>query len=90
MADFCVECWNRINETNYPTTKYFVTRGNYLCEGCGEYKPVIIEEKKQYFIDWLYFFFFPLDYIVKALYVLWRMLILPYIIYKKHKKKPRK
>lgn len=42
MAEFCLDCWNKMNKTNDPERKYFLSRELDLCEGCGEMKHVII------------------------------------------------
>lgn len=46
MAEFCLDCWNEINETNDPPEKYIISKDLELCEGCGEYKHTIIIERK--------------------------------------------
>lgn len=46
MAEFCVDCWNKINGTNYPQSRYILSEEPDLCEECGEVKKVIIAEKK--------------------------------------------
>ena len=48
MADFCLDCWNKINDRNDPPDKYVLSREPELCEECGEYKRVIIMERKHY------------------------------------------
>ncbi len=45
MAEFCLECWNRINKRNYTECDYLLSEDLDLCEGCGQYKQVIIREK---------------------------------------------
>ena len=40
MAEFCLDCWNRLNGTHY--TEDDVTTEPDLCEGCGQIKPVIV------------------------------------------------
>ena len=45
MAEFCLDCWNSINETNHSKNRYILTDDLELCEGCGEYKQVIIAER---------------------------------------------
>lgn len=42
MAEFCLECWRRLNEKDYPPEMYVLSRELDLCEGCGEYKNVIV------------------------------------------------
>ena len=49
MAEFCYECWNKINETHEPKWKYVLSWGKDLCEECGEYKRVIVAER-----SWVY------------------------------------
>ncbi len=78
MAEFCYECWNELNETDLPQSKYVLSKDLWLCEGCGEYKRVVIREKKSFFSC----LFIPFKFIGKILYVLGRIIILPYIIYK--------
>lgn len=45
MAEFCLECWNKINETQDSKWRYALSRGKELCEECGEYKRVIVVER---------------------------------------------
>ena len=42
MAEFCLDCWNKLNETNDPAEKYILSRNLDLCEGCGEWKQTIV------------------------------------------------
>lgn len=39
MAEFCLDCWNRLNGTHY--TPEEVSLEMDLCEGCGQWKPVV-------------------------------------------------
>lgn len=48
MAEFCLDCWNRIIGANDPPEKYIISSEVYLCEECGELKPVIIRIKWRY------------------------------------------
>ncbi len=41
MAEFCLECWNRLNKTKKKPEDVTLTRYLDLCEGCGEMKQVI-------------------------------------------------
>lgn len=45
MAEFCLKCWNELNETNEPEGKYVMSKGLDLCEGCGEWKHVIVRRR---------------------------------------------
>ena len=53
MAEFCVSCWNELNETDYPEEAYILSWDYELCEGCREYKRVIIARSKCYFLRML-------------------------------------
>lgn len=60
MAEFCLECWNSVNETNDDKRKYILSKDLYLCEECGEWKSIIIAERKGFFlskIKWLILYF---------------------------------
>lgn len=48
MAEFYIDCWNKINETNDKTNNYVISKDLTLCEDCGEYKNVIVAERKYY------------------------------------------
>ena len=87
MAEFCLECWNKINETNDPKSKYIISKDLDLCEGCGEWTYVIVMERKYYYFRKLRFFIIPFKIICKVLYTIWRILLLPYLIYQYKKAK---
>lgn len=53
MAEFCLDCWNQINDTRYTERDLVLSRRQDLCEGCGEYKQVIVRERRLKFLyDW--------------------------------------
>ncbi len=53
MAEYCVDCWNKIVETNDPPRKFVLSRKRDLCEGCGQYKRVIVSVRRWYcFLEW--------------------------------------
>ena len=41
MAEFCLKCFNELNDTNY--TKSEVCLEEDFCEGCAEWKPCVME-----------------------------------------------
>lgn len=45
MAEFCLECWNRINHTNDTEADWLLSKELDLCEGCGEWKHVIVKPR---------------------------------------------
>ena len=42
MAEFCIDCWEKMNETNHGGEEYSVSDYLELCEGCGEYRKVVV------------------------------------------------
>ena len=45
MAEFCMDCWNKMNETEDSPRRYVLSWELDLCEGCGEYKRVVVAER---------------------------------------------
>ena len=45
MAEFCLECLNKLNKTNHSKWRYVLSWEKDLCEECGEYKRVVIVER---------------------------------------------
>lgn len=87
MAAFCLECWNKINGTEEKESKYIFSKDLFLCEGCGKWKEVIITERKYYYLYKFKYIIFPFKIFYGIIYFLWRLLILPYLIYQYHKNK---
>ena len=40
MAEFCLDCYNKLNDTNYSEAQVELEMD--LCEGCGEWKTVVV------------------------------------------------
>ena len=40
MAEFCLDCYNKLNHTNYK--RWQVILADDLCEGCGQYTKTIV------------------------------------------------
>ena len=54
MAEFCVDCWNKIMDTNDPKKKFILSRELDLCEECGNYRQVIVAFRKRYLLaEWI-------------------------------------
>lgn len=54
MAEFCIDCWNKLCETNDPAKKFIFSRELELCEECGEMKRTIAAIRKRYlFKEWI-------------------------------------
>ena len=45
MAEFCLECWNKINGINDKKWRYILSWEVDLCEECGQYKRIIVTER---------------------------------------------
>ncbi len=78
MAEFCLECMNKIEGTCEDSKKYILSEELNLCEECGEYKHTVVCEKK-------YHYLYKFRFIVIPCYIIWRIITLPYFLYK-HKK----
>ena len=46
MAEFCIDCMNKMNGSNYTEKDVCFSENTDLCEGCGEYKHVVISVKE--------------------------------------------
>jgi len=81
MAEFCLECWNKINNSNDKKFKYIMSKYPDLCEECGENKQVIVGLRQYCYINRFR--------IIKVLYYtfnfMFRLLIFPYFIYIRYK-----
>ena len=53
MAEFCVSCWNELNGTDSPEEAYVLSWDYELCEGCGEYRRVIVAQRRHYYLRML-------------------------------------
>ncbi len=45
MAEFYLDCWSKLNKTNYTERDYLLSDELDLCEGCAQFKRVIIRER---------------------------------------------
>lgn len=51
MAEFCLKCFNQLNETKYTEAELVLSGELDLCEGCGRMRRVVVGERK---FRWLY------------------------------------
>lgn len=75
MAEFCVDCINRINNTNYSKRSFIISKDLDLCEGCGELKRVVIARRSIYYAR-------KMRFLVLPFWILLRLLYLPVILIK--------
>ena len=45
MAEFCLDCWNRMNHAHWTERDYVLSNGRDLCEGCGKFCRVVEGER---------------------------------------------
>ena len=43
MAEFCKECFKELLFNDYEDDQLIISEDDDLCEGCGEFKPVVIK-----------------------------------------------
>jgi len=41
MAEFCLTCWNELNQTNLTEQDVRISKDPDLCEGCASWQPVV-------------------------------------------------
>jgi len=42
MAEYCLDCWNKMNHAHDTERDWILSDELDLCEGCGQWKPVIV------------------------------------------------
>lgn len=47
MADFCLDCWNQMQQSNDLPQDYILSRRLELCENCGKMCHVIVRKKRR-------------------------------------------
>lgn len=82
MSEFCLECWNKINKTEYGKEKYIISKDLDFCEGCGKWKPVIVMERHSYYMHKFKYLFLPFKLIFFVIRFIWNLLKLPYMLFK--------
>ncbi len=46
MAEFCLECWNKMHHKKCGKWDVKLSWGIDFCEGCGKWKRVVLEERE--------------------------------------------
>jgi len=85
MAEFCLNCWNKMNESEDSKKKYILSKELDLCDGCGEWRPVIIMERKAYYTHKFRYFILPVRIIYSVSCFIWSLLLLSYCLFKDYK-----
>jgi hypothetical protein len=42
MAEYCLKCFNKMNNTDYSKRDVILSKDEDICEGCGSWVPVVI------------------------------------------------
>ena len=50
MALYCLDCWNELNDAEYTEDDFYISKHLELCEGCAQYKKVIVGERDTTFL----------------------------------------
>ena len=50
MAEFCLDCYNDLEQTNFNTSDVELSKYPDYCEGCGKYKKVVDGLKKEVYL----------------------------------------
>lgn len=45
MAEFCLDCLRKMDGINYKRSKFIISWERDLCEGCGQWKRVVVAER---------------------------------------------
>ena len=57
MSEFCFDCYKEYFDENAKIERLKIDKEPDLCEGCGEFKPIVMGEKPESFlssfVDWL-------------------------------------
>lgn len=74
MAEYCVDRWNKLHGRKDPERKFLMSEEPEFCEGCAEWKNVVIMERKSYYLYKLRFVLFPIRLIVTIILLPWRII----------------
>ncbi len=58
MAEFCMECLNKISETNFKEKDFIISKDLDFCEECCQLKHVVVISKQAYYRRKIPFFRF--------------------------------
>ena len=90
MAEFCLDCLNKIEGTNDTEKEYVLTDELELCENCGEWKRVVIMKRKYDYMGKFSDYTFPFEIIYYIICFIWNIIKIPFVIYKSKREKRNK
>ncbi len=50
MAEFCLACWNKVNDINLTGKDVILSKRLTLCEECSEWKYIIMRYSRRYLL----------------------------------------
>ena len=83
MAEFCFKCWNKMHRENYCKWDVKLSWGLDLCEGCGEWKRIVLEKR---YVDYR---FILVQLVALILEEIIQLLLYPLRYYKRKKRHPK-
>ena len=63
MAEFCVDCWNKIFDTQYAEKWLVMSKEKTICEDCQQMKFYVVTTKADRWKRRLYWLIFPFDFV---------------------------
>ena len=88
MAYFCIDCWNEIHHEKVNQKEYDISKELLLCEGCEEYKQVVLGPKVS-LAERIFVFLVPSWHVRRFLDFIGRLIIFPYFIFMYYKRKKK-
>ena len=85
MAEFCFECFNKISGNKEKKWKYIISKDLDYCDVCRQWKQIVVAKRLTYYLNKFKFFIFPIIIIVSIIILPYRLVMLPYLIYKTKK-----
>ncbi|WP_322181385.1 hypothetical protein [Neglectibacter caecimuris] len=88
MAEYCIDCWNKLNKPvpPKPPEQFILSDMPELCEGCGKYRPTVIMERRGYCRHRFRFLQLP----GKLMCALWNLITAPYRLRKNRRNGSRR
>jgi len=84
MAEFCLECWNKMNGFKADKRSFTISKDMYLCEGCGKWKPVIVIKQRDCYSNRINYYMLPFIAARFIFYLLVRLIQLLYLTLKRY------
>ena len=74
MAEYCFDCWKKINRKKYLPRYYRLSRTLEKCEGCGKWKRVVEEDDFYDYHPRVRDVILMYEIIVEIIFFFWRMI----------------